>query len=141
MLLSHFEINFFTFCYLTSFSQLTRLVQSWPMLMAQVLFKVWIPWYFLQRDWEPSRCWVLSSKKLFCWYLEWQPCHFFAEGIHEIYEIILTLLLYSYVGSFQGSKKYNQKRKNNYQNTPEPFDVDIHFLHLETLKSAFIVMV
>ena len=42
------------------------------------------------------------------------------------------------LAAFRGAKNfnYNQKRKNKYKNTPEPFYLDIHFLHLQAKTSA-----
>ena len=45
----------------------------------------------------------------------------------------------SYVSSSQERKKMRnttKKRKDKYQNTPEPLYLDIHFLRIQTLKSA-----
>ena len=70
---------------------------------------------------------------------------FLLEGIDEIYLIILILLLYGDVSSFQGSKKMRnitKKIKNKYQNTPEPDSplinidqkVELKFLELKFLE-------
>ena len=33
-------------------------------------------------------------------------------------------------------RNITKKEKDKYQNTPEPFYLDIHFLHLQTITSA-----